>query len=92
MNKTQRGVVFTAVFFFVAAALYPPFVVETAGGDTMRNWYLLFSGPPSHYAVTDIDWGILVFEWCVILIAACSLLWASSRESRSTEEERSSVP
>ena len=91
MSRAQRVVVFVAVFFFVAAALYPPFVVEW-NGESVRNWYFLFSGPPSFTSITEIDWSILIFEWCVILIAACCLGWASGSGSRSTEGERSSVP
>ena len=92
MNKMQRGVVFVAVFFFVVAAIYPPFVVKNQAGGSMRNWYPLFSGPPARYDAGNIDWGILVFEWCVIFVAACSLIWASGRSAQSTEEETPTVP
>lgn len=92
MNKMQRVVVFVAVFFFVFAAVYPPFIVKTQQGHQMRNWYLLFSGPPERYDAVDMDWGTLLFEWCVVFMAACPLIWVLGGRAQSTGERTTPSP
>lgn len=72
MNKAQRRIGVGAVGLFVVASLFPPWLIPSGSGG-FRLWRSLFNPPP--YESVRIDWVIIGFEWFVILIAACVLMW-----------------